>query len=106
MERVTTEQYTAENSSILRMTAAEFQDNFDEMVNRIAESEERVILTKDGKDVAAVISLEEFWFLERAIAQLEDEIDLEAIRAAKTETEENISLADLKKELGLSQKMI
>ena len=101
MEKVTTEQYTAENSSILRMTAEEFQDKFEATVNRVTESEERVILTKDGKDVAAVISLEEFWFLERAIAQLEDEIDLEAIRAAKTETEENISLADLKKELGL-----
>ena len=101
MERVTTEEYITKNDSILRMTAAEFQDNFDATINRVADSEERVILTKDGKDVAAVISLEEFWFLDRVIAQLEDEIDLEAIRAARTETEENISLADLKKELGL-----
>lgn len=103
MERVTTEEYTAENSAIVRMTTTEAQDNFDETVNRVASGEDRVILSKDGKDVAAVISIEEFWFLERIIADLEDEIDLEDARAALAEAKEKgtISLAEMKAELGL-----
>ncbi len=102
MEIVKTEGYLiAEDSAIVRMTAAEVRVNFDETVDRVASGEDRVILSKDGKDVAAVISIEEFWFLERVIAELEEEIDLEAVRAARAEKEETISLADLKKELGL-----
>ncbi len=103
MEPVATAEHTTEDSPITRMTTTEAKDNFEDTVNRVADGEERVILNQDGKDVAAIISLEEFWFLERAIRKLEDEMDLEAVRAARTETEteENISLEELKKELGL-----
>lgn len=104
MERVTTEDSTAENSAIVRMTAAEAQDNFDETVNRVADSEESVILSKDGKDVAAIIPIEEFWFLERTIAELEDAIDLkEAERIlAETKPEDYIPYKQVRKDLGLA----
>lgn len=104
MERVMREGYTkAEDGPILRLSVTELKDKLAEIVERVASGEERAIVSQDGKDVAAVISIEEFWFLERVIEELEDEIDLEAVRTARKEIEEEgtISLAELKKELGL-----
>ena len=94
---------SAPYSSVLRMTATEARDKFAQTVNRVASGDRQVILSQDGKDVAAIIHIEEFWLLERLIEQLEDEMDLEAIRAAREETEAEpaIKLAELKKELGL-----
>ena len=104
MERVMTEEYiTPEDSPVVRLDVAELRDRLDDILTRIVSGEERAIVSCDGEEVAAVISIEEFWFLERAIAQLEDEIDLEAIREAKAEAEKKgtISWETLKSELGL-----
>ena len=91
------------DSAVLRLTATAARDNLAQTVNRVASGENHVILSQDGKDVAAIIHIEEFWLLENFIEQLEDEMDLEAIRAAREETdaEPAIKLAELKKELGL-----
>jgi len=59
------------DSSVLRLTTTEVRDNFAQTVNRVADGQ--VILSQDGKDVAAIIHIEEFWLLERSIEQLEDE---------------------------------
>lgn len=104
MERVMTEEYiTPEDSPIIRLSVEELRDAKDDILTRVASGEERAILSRNGEDVAAVISIEEFWFLERAIALLEDEMDLEAIREAKAEAEKKgtISWETLKSELGL-----
>jgi prevent-host-death family protein len=104
MERVMTEEYiTPEDSPVVRLDVAELRDRLDDILTRVGSGEERAILSRDGEDVAAVISIEEFWFLERAIARLEDEMDLEAIREAKAEAEKKgtISWETLKSELGL-----
>ena len=104
MERVMTEEYiTPEDSPVVRLSVAELRDRLDDILTRIVSGEERAIVSRDGENVAAVISIEEFWFLERAIAQLEDEMDLEAIREAKAEAEKKgtISWETLKSELGL-----
>ena len=55
--------------------------NFSEVVSRAAYGKERVVLTRHGKPVAAVISLEDLETLER----LEDERDAELGTAALTE---------------------
>ncbi|MBO1351296.1 MAG: type II toxin-antitoxin system prevent-host-death family antitoxin [Hormoscilla sp. GUM202] len=91
------------DSSVLRLAATAARDNFAQTVNGVASGDNHVILSQDGKDVAAIIHIEEFWLLERSIEQLEDEMDLEAIRAAREETASipAIKLAELKKELGL-----
>ena len=104
MERVVTEEYiTPEDSPIIRLSVEELRDRLDKILTRVASGEERAILSRDGEDVAAVISIEEFWFLERAIAKLEEEMDWEAIREAKAEAEKKgtISWETLKSELGL-----
>lgn len=103
MEPVATEEYTAEDSLIIRMTTMEAQEKLAETVSLVAAGDERVILSQDGKDVAAIITIEEFWLLERLIAEEEERIDLEDARAALAEAKEKgtISLAALKAELGL-----
>ncbi|MBC6473791.1 MAG: type II toxin-antitoxin system Phd/YefM family antitoxin [Hormoscilla sp. GM102CHS1] len=94
---------SAPYSSVLRLTGTEARNNFAQTVNGVASGDRQVILSQDGFDVAAIIHIEEFWLLESLIEQLEDEMDLEAIRAAREETEAEpaIKLAELKKELGL-----
>jgi len=103
VEPVATEEYTAEDSLIIRMTTMEAQEKLAETVSLVAAGDERVILSQDGKDVAAIITIEEFWLLERLIAEEEERIDLEDARAALAEAKEKgtISLAALKAELGL-----
>lgn len=91
------------DSSVLRLAATAARDNLAQTVNRVASGDNHVIPPQEGKDVAVIIHIEEFWLLERSIEQLEDKMDLEAIPAAREETkaEPAIKLAELKKELGL-----
>ena len=63
--------------------------------NRVALLGERVIIERRGKGLFALVSVEDLELLER----LEDEIDLEAIRARMAEPSK--SLAQVKKDLGL-----
>ena len=104
MERVMTEEYiTPEDSPVVRLSVEELRDRLDEILTRVASGEERAIVSRDGEDVAAVISIEEFWFLERAIAQLEDEMDIAEAERILTETkpEDYIPYEQVRKELGL-----
>ena len=63
--------------------------------NRVALLGERVLIERRGKGLFALVSVEDLELLER----LEDEIDLEAIRARMAEPSK--SLAQVKKDLGL-----
>ncbi len=104
MEPVMAEGYlTPEDSPIVRVSADEARDKFAETVSRVAAGEQRVIVSQDGKDVAAIISIEEFWFLERVIEKLEDEMDVEEAKKilAETNPEDYIPYEQIKKELGL-----
>lgn len=42
-----------------RMSASEAKDGFAETLNRVAYSNERVLVERHGKDVAAIISIED-----------------------------------------------
>jgi prevent-host-death family protein len=66
--------------------ADEARDNFASTVSRVAAGEERVIVSQDGKEVAAIISTDEFCFLERVIEKLEDEMDVEEAKKILAET--------------------
>jgi len=104
MERIMTEEYiTPEDSPVVRLDVEELRDRFDDILTRVASGEERAIVSRDGENVAAVISIEEFWFLERAIAQLEDEMDLkEAEKRLSDPNEVPIPYEQVRKELGLA----
>ena len=79
------------------ITAA--RDDLSEVVNRVAYSKERIYLTRHGKDVACVVSVEEA----RLLDLIEDRLDLsDALDALKELREQgSVSWDDLKAELGV-----
>lgn len=81
------------------LSTAEARDQFSDVINRAAYGKERVVLTRRGKALVAVVPIEDVELLR----ELEDRIDLEDARIAIAEAEEKgtISLAELKSELGL-----
>lgn len=78
---------------------SEARGEFSELVNRAAYRHERVLLTRHGKPIAAIISKEDLEYLEA----LEDKEDLEAARAALADPEnaEPIPLEQVLTDLGL-----
>jgi prevent-host-death family protein len=78
---------------------SEARSEFSDLVNRAAYRHERVLLTRHGKAVAAIISADDLELLEA----LEDRDDLEAARAALAdpENQEEIPWEQVKADLGL-----
>jgi prevent-host-death family protein len=72
---------------------------FSEIINRAAFGKERVTLTRRGKEIVAVVPIEDVKLLEA----LEDKIDLEEARAALAEAKKKgtVSWQKFKKELGI-----
>jgi prevent-host-death family protein len=86
-----------------RLTTSEARNDFAEILNRVAYQGERVILHRRGKNVAAIIPMEELALLEKLIQAAEDKDDLEEIRKAKKDIARKgtIPWDEIKKELGL-----
>ena len=72
---------------------------FSDIINRVAFGKERVTLTRRGKEIVAVVPIEDVKLLEA----LEDKIDLEEARAALAESKKKgtVSWEKVKKELGI-----
>jgi len=51
---------------MLKMSTVEARENFSEMINQAAYGNERVVLTRRGKPLVAVVSLQELQNLEVA----------------------------------------
>ena len=83
----------------MTVSTREARENFSDVINRAAYGKERVILTRRGKPLVAVVPMADVELLET----LEDKLDLEDALAALKEAEEKgtIPLDDLKRELGL-----
>jgi len=82
-----------------RLTLAEAQEQFAEAIDRAARGKERVVLTRGGRPLVAVVPAEDAAFLE----DLEDRLDLEDARAALEEAKREgaVPWKDIKKRLGL-----
>jgi prevent-host-death family protein len=74
---------------------------FDRLVQRVADEGDRVVLSTNGKDLAAVVSMQDLALLERAIQVLEDQLDLKLIEQAKAEGGEPLAYDQARRELGL-----
>ena len=81
-----------------RIAASDARIEFSDIVNKVAFGGERITLHRHGKDVAAIVPVEDL----RLIEMLEDKIDLEAARAALKEKAPSISWNRLKAQLGLA----
>lgn len=68
-----------------RLPASQVRTEFSDVLNRVAYRGERIVLRRRGKDVAALVPMEEFERLERAIREAEEKADRAAIRKARRE---------------------
>jgi len=84
-----------------RLNVSKAREEFPDVVNRAAYAKERTIVSRRGKDLAAIIPIEDLRLLERLARDEMDRQDLEDARAALAEPGENIPLDAVKKELGL-----
>ena len=79
-----------------KVSTVEARDQLSTIINRVAFGKERVVLTRRGKELAAVVPIEDVKLLE----ELEDRLDLEVAREALKE-EGTIAWEKVKAELGL-----
>ena len=82
----------------MAIKATTARDAFGETLNRAAYGKERVVIARHGKDIAAMISIEDLRLLE----ELEDRFDIEAAREALAESGERIPYEVVRKDLGLA----
>ena len=85
-----------------RRNISEARDEFPELVNRAAYANERTIVSRRGKDLAAVISIADLRLLERLAKEELDRRDLQECRAALREAAEKGTrpFRDFMQELG------
>ena len=84
-----------------QMATTKARADFAEVVNRAAHKGERILLSRNGKSIAAIVPVEDVALLE----ELEEKADLAALRVALAETrrrrEKPIPWARARKMLGL-----
>ena len=81
------------------LPASKAREGFADAINRVAFGKERVVLRRRGKEVAAMVPIDDLRLLE----ELEDRIDLADARAALAETKKKGAkpLDMILKEIGL-----
>ena len=91
--------YVSYNSYMSEWKISEARESFSTTINRVTFGGERVVLTRHGKRVAAVVPIEDLELIEA----LEDARDLDDVRAALADPDnrERIAWDDLKAQLGL-----
>jgi len=82
-----------------RLAATQLRGDLTETINRVAYGGERVILERHGREMAAIVSMEDLALLEA----MENKLDIEEARAALAEAREmgTRSLAEFEAEMGL-----
>lgn len=81
------------------ISTLEARNHFAEIINKTAYGKERVVLTRRGKDLVALVPLEDMEILEK----IEDLYDLKEALAAmeKADPKKRVSLRDLATELDI-----
>ena len=79
------------------ISTASARKNFAEIVNQVAYGKEPVILTRRGKEIVALVSIEELELLK----QIENHLDIEDAKKALAEAGENLPAEEVWKQLGL-----
>jgi prevent-host-death family protein len=81
------------------LDASVARDSLSDTLNRVSYSKERIVIRRHGKDLAALVPIEDLMFLE----ELEDRLDLDEARAALVEAEAKgtIPWEKVKEDLGL-----
>ena len=80
-----------------RVPASKARARLAEIINQVSVRGDRVVLHRHGKDVAAVVPVEDLRLLEA----LEDRLDIDAAREALAESDERLPWEQVKASLGL-----
>ena len=81
----------------ITISTASARKNFAEIVNQVAYGVEPVILTRRGKEVAALVSIEELELLQ----QIENHLDIADANKALADGGDNLHAEEVWKQLGL-----
>jgi antitoxin Phd len=81
----------------ITISTASARKNLAEIVNQVAYGVEPVILTRRGKEVAALVSIEELELLQ----QIENHLDIADAKKALAEGGDNLQADEVWKQLGL-----
>jgi prevent-host-death family protein len=82
---------------VTTLNITEIRDNLSEAITRVAFQGERILVRRSGKNLAAIVSVEDL----EAIEALEDHRDIEAADAALAESKDRIPYEKVRRELGL-----
>lgn len=74
------------------------KEEFSELINRVSHNKERIVLTRRGKEIAAIVPLEDLLFLQKSQSKNDLDEALEALQEARSQG--TTSLAELVKEIG------
>jgi prevent-host-death family protein len=85
-----------------QLNLTDFSDDLEEVLHYV-EKGQPILLNKNGKEVAAIISIEDLHLLERLIEEEEDRIDASEAKEILTEVKEQgtVSWESLKASVGL-----
>ncbi len=81
------------------LSAAEVKEQFSELVNHVVHNKERIIVTRRGKEVMAVIPIEDLYFLQQTHDHRLLNEALDAL--AEVRQQGSISLEAFKSKIGL-----
>lgn len=85
------------------ISAEEARNQFADLINRAAYGHERTVVTRRGKRVAAIVSVEDLELLEAIVDELEDRTDAEYCRKALENLDlgQTVPWENIKSDLGL-----
>lgn len=84
-------------SRLTRLSTTKARDAFSDIINRVSYRGERIVLERRGKDVVALVPVEDL----RLIEEIEDRMDLEEALRRLREEPETIPWKEIKARLGL-----
>ncbi len=68
-----------------RISTADAKEEFVELINRVSHYKERIILTRRGHEVAAIVPIEDLSILQKELHKTELEEATEALQEARTQ---------------------
>ncbi|MFC1482568.1 type II toxin-antitoxin system Phd/YefM family antitoxin [Myxococcota bacterium] len=86
-----------------RLSVTDARMKLAEAVNRVAYGGDRIVIERRGRDLVALISVEDLALFERLLEEHEDRLDVEAARRALAEPGERVPYERVRRELGLTE---
>jgi prevent-host-death family protein len=80
------------------ISTADAKEEFSELVNRVTHNKERIILTRRGKEIAAIVPLEDLLMLQKSQSKNDLDEAVEALQEARNQG--TMTLEELKEKIG------